>query len=161
MVPSGIIAILLCSQYTRLCVHKKEFIQYCIFFKVISLIETHIPFLDRSKGASGSLKLFFVCMCFCCAHRMCAHEWRQKKSISGVVPQDSLFLFMCICMCTCKRVPTQVKKGFGFYGTGVIEAVGLSMWCQKLNSGLIVSMHKHQGTGNQTQGLGLTWQELN
>lgn len=27
---------------------------------------------------------------------------------------------MCICMCTCTQVPTEVKKGFEFYGAGVI-----------------------------------------
>lgn len=152
VVPSGIIAILLCSQYTGLCVHKKEFIQYCISLKWSpSYIHTwlsNIPSLDRSKGASGSLKLFlFVCMCFCCAHHMCAHECRLKKSISGVVPQDDLFLFlyMCICMCTRMQVPTEVKKGFEFYGAGVTGSCeALDVVLESELGSLIVSTHNHQ-----------------
>lgn len=85
-----------------------------------------------------------TCAHHTCAHHMCAHECRLKKSISGVVPQDYLFLFlyMCICMCTCTQVPTEVKKGFEFYGAGVIgscEALDVM-----LESELGLCTHNHQ-----------------
>lgn len=133
---------------------------------------------------------------------MSAHECRLKKSISGVVPQDYLFLFlyMCICMCTCTQVPTEVKKGFEFYGTGVIgscealdvmleselglcthnhQVISLALYlffesrsftetrgaaCLHCPSTAVMGQHTpgflYVGAGNQTQGLGLVWQEL-
>lgn len=51
---------------------------------------------------------------------ICVHMNVDGRSQSQVLFLRILYFYFCICMCTCMQVPTEVKKGFEFYGAGVI-----------------------------------------